>query len=73
MLLVVLCAMVSVLLYVGEQVRREEEARRRQQGALNGNGMQQQQEGGPNPNGVLPPAGVLHRMTWWCYDDIFMS
>lgn len=58
MLLVVLCLLVSVLLYVRgrwvDRLRREEEERRR-----NGNGGQQQQNGllGVNPNGVFPPPG----------------
>ncbi|RPD53449.1 hypothetical protein L227DRAFT_617028, partial [Lentinus tigrinus ALCF2SS1-6] len=74
MLLVVLCLMVSVLLYVRgrwvDRIRREEEERRRQangNGNGNGNGQpgqQQQQRDGANPNGVFPPPGDPARDDW---------
>ena len=60
MLLVVLCLMVSILLYVRgrwvDRLRREEEERRRQQG---GAGQQQAQQ-----NGVFPPPGDPARDDW---------
>lgn len=60
MLLVVLCLLVSVLLYVRgrwvDRLRREEEERRREQQA----GQQQQQR----PNGVFPPPGDPARDDW---------
>lgn len=71
MLLVVLCLMVSVLLYVRgrwvDRIRREEEERRRQ---ANGNAPNvggqpgQQQQNGANPNGVFPPPGDPARDDW---------
>ena len=63
MLLVVLCLMVSILLYVRgrwmDRIRREEEERRRQQG---GAGQQVQQQNGAN--GVFPPPGDPARDDW---------
>ncbi|KAI0753061.1 HCP-like protein [Daedaleopsis nitida] len=60
MLLVVLCLMVSTLLYVRgrwmERIRREEEERRRQQGGV----QQPQQQNG----GVFPPPGDPARDDW---------
>ncbi|EJF57566.1 HCP-like protein [Dichomitus squalens LYAD-421 SS1] len=63
MLLVVLCLMVSVLLYVRgrwvDRIRREEEERRRQGGG--GQPDQQQVQGA---NGVFPPPGDPARDDW---------
>ncbi|KAI1783963.1 HCP-like protein [Ganoderma leucocontextum] len=67
MLLVVLCLMVSVLLYVRgrwmDRIRREEEERRRQ-GAGGQQGQQQQQNQGQGANGVFPPPGDPARDDW---------
>ncbi|KAM5533642.1 hypothetical protein V8D89_012690 [Ganoderma adspersum] len=67
MLLVVLCLMVSVLLYVRgrwvDRIRREEEERRRQ--AAGQQGQQQQNLGqGQGANGVFPPPGDPARDEW---------
>ena len=68
MLLVVLCLMVSVLLYVRgrwvDRIRREEEERRRQ--AAGGAQGQQQQNlrQGEGANGVFPPPGDPARDEW---------
>ncbi|KAI0687874.1 HCP-like protein [Cerioporus squamosus] len=67
MLLVVLCLMVSVLLYVRgrwmDRIRREEEERRRQGNGGNGQPAQQQQNG-VNANGLFPPPGDPAREDW---------
>ena len=66
MLLVVLCLMVSVLLYVRgrwvDRIRREEEERRRQGGG--GQPGQQQQQQAQGANGVFPPPGDPARDDW---------
>ncbi len=65
MLLVVLCLMVSILLYVRgrwvDRIRREEEERRRQ--AARGPPGQQQNQG-QGANGVFPPPGDPAREEW---------
>ena len=65
MLLVVLCLMVSVLLYVRgrwvDRIRREEEERRRQGGGGQPGQQQQQAQGA---NGVFPPPGDPARDDW---------
>ena len=65
MLLVVLCLMVSVLLYVRgrwvDRIRREEEERRRQGGGGQPGQQQQQAQGA---NGVFPPPEDPARDDW---------
>lgn len=70
MLLVVLCLMVSILLYVRgrwvDRIRREEERRRQAAGGQQGQQGQQGQnhDQGQGANGVFPPPGDPARDQW---------